>query len=99
MKFLNKQYIKKYLIFLNKNKDKQLHFFYIAFITHIYALLFPSVCMCNLLISFLVMISISLVKEVLDDTITPGRFDVYDILFGMAGWAVYNILNFIKFLM
>jgi hypothetical protein len=43
--------------------------------------------------------SISLVKEVLDGIITPGRFDVYDILFGMAGWAVYNILNFIKFLM
>jgi len=34
-----KQYLQKLLQFINKNRDKQLHFFYIFFFTRIYTLL------------------------------------------------------------
>lgn len=90
-------FIKKILIFLNKNKDKQLHFFYIAFFTRIYNLLWsdPTVTIA-IATSFILMLVISILKQYFDEKVSKGHFDYCDILWGILGWAGSTIITILR---
>lgn len=89
--------IKNVFIFLNKNKDKQLHFFYIAFFTRIYNLLWNDPTnILAIISSFIIMLTISVTKEYVDDKFTKGKFDLCDILWGMIGWILSTIITVLR---
>lgn len=90
-------YLKYIFVQLNKHKDKQLHFLYIAFFTRVYNLLWPDPTLTIAIItSFILMFIISICKELIDDKITPGKFSYFDILWGLLGWCASTIITVIR---
>ena len=90
-------FFKKVLILLNKNKDKQLHFFYIAFFTRIYNLLWvdPTITIA-ITTSFVLMFGLSILKQQFDVKVLKGHFDYCDILWGVLGWAGSTIITILR---
>lgn len=92
-----KQYLQKLLQFINKNRDKQLHFFYIFFFTRIYTLLLVNQTQFFIIsTSFIIMIGISIFKQFIDLKIINKKFDYKDILAGMLGWLISMFLTIIQ---
>ncbi len=87
-----KQQITKILKFLNKNRDKQLHFFYIFLFTELYFLLWKNPCQyLSIASSFAIMFIISLLKQQIDMI-----SDYKDIIAGIMGWLVSIVLMIIR---
>lgn len=85
------------LKFMNKTRDKQLHFFYISFFTRIYTLLWSDPTQCLVITSsFLIMMGISIFKQYIDKQAIGGEFDYKDILAGMLGWLFSILLTIIR---
>ena len=91
-----KQYISKFLTFINKNKDKQLHFFYIFLFTELYALLWIGPIKYFIITSFLIILGIAIGKQFIDKIIKNSKFDWKDIFAGIMGWTFSVILIIIN---